>query len=64
MSEPNDGHVRVTFGCHRRLMPQDVMDFLVEVGEVGSPCASPIAATPVRIAEPSMPDVEIEMDNT
>ncbi|MED6200634.1 hypothetical protein PIB30_087130 [Stylosanthes scabra] len=30
----NDEHVHVTFGCHRRLMPQHVMDFLVEVGRI------------------------------
>ncbi|MED6162863.1 hypothetical protein PIB30_074463 [Stylosanthes scabra] len=46
----NDEHVRVTFGCHRRLMPQHVMDFLVEVGRI--PAGLPVAATPVRIAEP------------
>ncbi|MED6206863.1 hypothetical protein PIB30_030634 [Stylosanthes scabra] len=46
----NDEHVCVTFGCHRRLMPQHVMDFLVEVGRIlANP---PVAATPVRIAEP------------
>ncbi|MED6113323.1 hypothetical protein PIB30_069735, partial [Stylosanthes scabra] len=31
----NDEHVRVTFRCHHRLMPQHNMEFLVEVG--GSP---------------------------
>ncbi|MED6114381.1 hypothetical protein PIB30_079695 [Stylosanthes scabra] len=41
----NDEHVRVTFGCHRRLMPQHVMDFLVEVGRI--PVGLPVAATPV-----------------
>ncbi|MED6187431.1 hypothetical protein PIB30_076415 [Stylosanthes scabra] len=46
----NDEHVRVTFGCHHRLMPQHVMDFLVEVGRI--PASPPVAATPVRIAEP------------
>ncbi|MED6150434.1 hypothetical protein PIB30_072290 [Stylosanthes scabra] len=59
----NDEHVRVTFGCHRILMPQHVMDFLVEVGKAGSPCGPPVAATPVRIAELSMSDTEIAMDN-
>ncbi|MED6218544.1 hypothetical protein PIB30_027618 [Stylosanthes scabra] len=49
----NDEHVRVTFGCHRRLMPQHVMDFFVEVGEAGSPYGPPVAATPVCIAESS-----------
>ncbi|MED6188294.1 hypothetical protein PIB30_084607 [Stylosanthes scabra] len=42
----NDEHIRVTFRCHRRLMPQHVMDFLVEVGRI------PVAATPVWIADP------------
>ncbi|MED6147939.1 hypothetical protein PIB30_048555 [Stylosanthes scabra] len=46
-----------------RLMPQHVMDFLVEVGEAGSPCGLPVAAAPVRIAEPSVPDAKMEMDN-
>ncbi|MED6151683.1 hypothetical protein PIB30_084729 [Stylosanthes scabra] len=50
----NDEHVRVTFGCSRRLMPQHVMDFLVEVG--GSPSSPPVAATPVRIVEPPAPE--------
>ncbi|MED6172827.1 hypothetical protein PIB30_053585 [Stylosanthes scabra] len=45
----NDEHVRVTFECHCRLMPQHVMDFLVEVGRI--PAGPPVAATPVRIAE-------------
>ncbi|MED6182930.1 hypothetical protein PIB30_033247 [Stylosanthes scabra] len=40
------------------------MNFLVEVGKICSPCAPPIAATPVHIAEPSVPDVEMKMDNT
>ncbi|MED6131093.1 hypothetical protein PIB30_006714 [Stylosanthes scabra] len=44
----NDEHVRVTFGCHRRLMPQHVMDFLVQAGERLS--GPPVAATPVRVA--------------
>ncbi|MED6124413.1 hypothetical protein PIB30_058670 [Stylosanthes scabra] len=48
----NDEHVRVTFGCNRRLMPQHVMDFLVEVGR--SPAGLPVATTPVRIAEPPL----------
>ncbi|MED6161985.1 hypothetical protein PIB30_066071 [Stylosanthes scabra] len=30
----SDEHVHVTFGCHRRLMLQNVMDFLVEVGRI------------------------------
>ncbi|MED6114889.1 hypothetical protein PIB30_084935 [Stylosanthes scabra] len=34
------------------------------VGKAGSPCAPPVAATPVRIAELSVPGVEMEMDNT
>ncbi|MED6135692.1 hypothetical protein PIB30_049030 [Stylosanthes scabra] len=58
----NDEHVRVTFGCHRRLMPQHVMDFLVEVG--GSPSGPPVAATPVHITEPSVPKIEMMMDNS
>ncbi|MED6109716.1 hypothetical protein PIB30_036177 [Stylosanthes scabra] len=48
----NDEHVRVTFGCHRRLMPQHVIDFLVEVGRI--PAGPPVTATPVRIAEPPL----------
>ncbi|MED6196046.1 hypothetical protein PIB30_043639 [Stylosanthes scabra] len=48
----NDEHVRVTFGCHRRLMPQHVMDFLVEVGRIAA--GLPVAATPVQIAEPPL----------
>ncbi|MED6174054.1 hypothetical protein PIB30_065270 [Stylosanthes scabra] len=40
----NDEHVRVTFGCHRILMPQHVMDFLAEVGRI--PAGLPVAATP------------------
>ncbi|MED6152099.1 hypothetical protein PIB30_088741, partial [Stylosanthes scabra] len=46
----NDQHVRVTFECHRKLMPQHVMDFLVEVGRI--PAGLPVAVTPIRIAEP------------
>ncbi|MED6193634.1 hypothetical protein PIB30_021465 [Stylosanthes scabra] len=57
----NDKHVCVTFGCHRRLMPQHVMDFLVEVG--GSPCGPPVAATPVRIAEPSVPETAMDSES-
>ncbi|MED6136297.1 hypothetical protein PIB30_054734 [Stylosanthes scabra] len=60
----NVENVRVTFGCHRRLMPQYVMDFLVEVGEAGSPCGSPVAAALVCIAEPLVSDAEMEMDNS
>ncbi|MED6173408.1 hypothetical protein PIB30_058991 [Stylosanthes scabra] len=45
----NDEHVRVTFGCHHRLMPQHVKDFLVEVGR--NPSGPPVAAILVRIAE-------------
>ncbi|MED6225247.1 hypothetical protein PIB30_091848 [Stylosanthes scabra] len=52
----SDEHVRVTFGCHRRLMPQHVMDFLVDVGRV--PAGLSVAATPVRIAEPPAPETE------
>ncbi|MED6224674.1 hypothetical protein PIB30_086344 [Stylosanthes scabra] len=42
----NDEHVCVTFECHRRLMPQHVMDFLVEVGH--NPSGPPVAATLMR----------------
>ncbi|MED6161981.1 hypothetical protein PIB30_066067 [Stylosanthes scabra] len=55
----NDKHVRITFGCHRRLMPQHVMDFLVEVGRI--PASLPVAATLVRIAEPPTPETETAM---
>ncbi|MED6208427.1 hypothetical protein PIB30_044927, partial [Stylosanthes scabra] len=58
----NDEHVCVTFGCHRRLMPQHVMDFLVEVG--GNPSGPPVAATPVRIAKPPALETEAAMDNS
>ncbi|MED6139128.1 hypothetical protein PIB30_080967 [Stylosanthes scabra] len=54
----NDEHIRVTFDfkCHRRLMPQHIMDFSVEVVEVGCPSVPranepsglPFAATPFR----------------
>ncbi|MED6173888.1 hypothetical protein PIB30_063917 [Stylosanthes scabra] len=60
----NDEHVRVTFRCHCRLMPQHVMDFLVEVGEAGSPCGPPVTATPVCIAKSSVPDTKMAMDNS
>ncbi|MED6176540.1 hypothetical protein PIB30_089256, partial [Stylosanthes scabra] len=46
------------------LMPQHVMNFLVEVGETGSPCDPPIAAAPIRVAQPLVPDMEMEMDNS
>ncbi|MED6148230.1 hypothetical protein PIB30_051109 [Stylosanthes scabra] len=58
----NDEHVRVTFGCHRRLMPQHVMDFLVDVGRI--PAGLPVAATPVRIAEPPPPETEAAMGHS
>ncbi|MED6115807.1 hypothetical protein PIB30_094297, partial [Stylosanthes scabra] len=58
----NDEHVRVTFGCHHRLMPQHVMNFLVEVGS--NPSGPPVAATQVRIAEPPAPETEAAMDNS
>ncbi|MED6144581.1 hypothetical protein PIB30_017078 [Stylosanthes scabra] len=48
----NDEDVVVSFGCHRRLMPNHVMNFLVKVGEAGSPSGSPVAAAPVRVAIP------------
>ncbi|MED6159389.1 hypothetical protein PIB30_041957 [Stylosanthes scabra] len=48
----NEEHVRITFGCHRRLMPQHVMDILVEVDRI--PAGLPVAATPFRIAEPPL----------
>ncbi|MED6215817.1 hypothetical protein PIB30_001434 [Stylosanthes scabra] len=59
----NDEHVCVTFECHRRLMPQYVMDFLVEVGV--STYGPPVAATPIRTVEPSLPpETEIAVDNS
>ncbi|MED6165805.1 hypothetical protein PIB30_103120 [Stylosanthes scabra] len=58
----NDQHVRITFGCHRRLMPQHVMDFLVEVGRI--PAGLPVAATPVQIAEPPAPETEAAMGHS
>ncbi|MED6149611.1 hypothetical protein PIB30_064148 [Stylosanthes scabra] len=47
----------------KRFIPQHVMDLSVEVGEAGSPCGPHVAAAPFSVAEPSMPDVEMEMDN-
>ncbi|MED6159327.1 hypothetical protein PIB30_041410, partial [Stylosanthes scabra] len=38
--------------------------FLVEVGEASNPCSPPIAAAPVRIVEPSVPDSEMKMGNS
>ncbi|MED6194640.1 Estrogen receptor [Stylosanthes scabra] len=58
----NDEHVRVTFGCHCRLMPQHVMDFLVEVSRI--PAGLPVAATPVRIAESPTPETEAAMGHS
>ncbi|MED6207430.1 hypothetical protein PIB30_035726 [Stylosanthes scabra] len=58
----NDEHVRVTFGCHRRLIPQYVMDFLVQLGD--RPHGPPVAATPMRIAEPTMPEADTVMDKS
>ncbi|MED6177501.1 hypothetical protein PIB30_098694 [Stylosanthes scabra] len=58
----NDEHVRITFGFHHRLMPQHVMDFLVEVSRI--PVGLPVAATPVRIAEPPAPETEAAMGNS
>ncbi|MED6135366.1 hypothetical protein PIB30_045815 [Stylosanthes scabra] len=58
----NNEHVRVTFGFHRRLMPQHVMDFLVDVGRI--PAGQPVAATPVRIAEPPAPETEAAMGHS
>ncbi|MED6174444.1 hypothetical protein PIB30_069039 [Stylosanthes scabra] len=58
----NDEHVRVTFGCHRRLMPQHVMDFLVEVGRI--PAGLLVAATPVRIAESPASETKAAMGHS
>ncbi|MED6211934.1 hypothetical protein PIB30_078346 [Stylosanthes scabra] len=58
----NDEHVRVTFGCHHRLMPQHVMDFLFEVSRI--PAGLPVAATPVRIAEPPTPETDAAMGHS
>ncbi|MED6149186.1 hypothetical protein PIB30_060069 [Stylosanthes scabra] len=58
----NDEHVRVTFGCHRRLMPQHVMDFLVEVGRI--PAGLPVVATPIRIVEPPALETEVAMGHS
>ncbi|MED6198846.1 hypothetical protein PIB30_070346 [Stylosanthes scabra] len=58
----NDEHVRVTFGFHRRLMPQHVTEFLVEVGRI--PAGQPVAATPVQIPEPPPPETEAAMGNS
>ncbi|MED6170184.1 hypothetical protein PIB30_028418 [Stylosanthes scabra] len=45
-----------------RLMLQHVMDFLVDVGRI--PAGQPVAATPVRIAEPPAPETEAAMGNS
>ncbi|MED6149387.1 hypothetical protein PIB30_061846 [Stylosanthes scabra] len=58
----NDEHVRVTFVFHRRLMPQHVMDFLVDVGRI--PAAQSVAATTVQIAEPPAPETEAAMGHS
>ncbi|MED6135976.1 hypothetical protein PIB30_051728 [Stylosanthes scabra] len=55
--------------CILRMSPQIDVEpchrfFFIEVGEAGSPSGSPIAVAPVRIAEPSMPDTEMKMDNS
>ncbi|MED6188014.1 hypothetical protein PIB30_081893 [Stylosanthes scabra] len=42
-----------------RLMPQHVMDFLVDVGRI--PAGQPVAATSVRITEPPAPETEATM---
>ncbi|MED6141212.1 hypothetical protein PIB30_101022 [Stylosanthes scabra] len=52
---------KVGYRYLQRLMPQHVMDFLVEVGRI--PAGQPVAATPVRIAEPPTPETKTAMDN-
>ncbi|MED6216219.1 hypothetical protein PIB30_005481 [Stylosanthes scabra] len=52
-----DKHINVTFECHRRLMLQHVMEFLIEVVEAGRPSdphvnvmrGPPVTATPFQI---------------
>ncbi|MED6187453.1 hypothetical protein PIB30_076580 [Stylosanthes scabra] len=64
----NDEHVQVTFECHRRLMAETIMEFLVVADEAGSPSVpqsgeppgQPVHATLLCIAEPSGEGVEAE----
>ncbi|MED6184885.1 hypothetical protein PIB30_051767 [Stylosanthes scabra] len=61
-----DEHVHHTFECHRRLMPQHVMEFLVEVVEASNSNSSysnmlvgpPVASMLVRVAESNVADME------
>ncbi|MED6207328.1 hypothetical protein PIB30_034746 [Stylosanthes scabra] len=57
-------HLRGRFTAIRKvgLMPQHVMDFLVEVG--GSIYGPPVAATSVRAVGPSLPETEMAVDNS
>ncbi|MED6144846.1 hypothetical protein PIB30_019467 [Stylosanthes scabra] len=55
----NDEHVRVTFGCHHRLIPQYVMNFLVQLGD--RPRGPPVATTPMRMM---MPEADTAMDKS
>ncbi|MED6189564.1 hypothetical protein PIB30_097237, partial [Stylosanthes scabra] len=43
-------------------VPQHVMDFLVDVGHI--PAGQPVAATPIRIAEPPAPETEAAMGHS
>ncbi|MED6125560.1 hypothetical protein PIB30_069613 [Stylosanthes scabra] len=65
----NDEHVQVTFECHRRLMAETIMEFLVVADETGSPSVpqssespgTPIDVTPLCIAGPVGDGVEVEL---
>ncbi|MED6148186.1 hypothetical protein PIB30_050754 [Stylosanthes scabra] len=53
---------KVAYRYLQRLMPQHVMDFLVDVDRI--PAGQPVAATPVRIAEPPAPETEAAMGHS
>ncbi|MED6145015.1 hypothetical protein PIB30_021005 [Stylosanthes scabra] len=68
----NDEHVRVTFECHRRLMAETIMEFLVVAAEIGTssvPQSSeslepPINVTPLCIVGSVGDRVEAELGNS
>ncbi|MED6212650.1 hypothetical protein PIB30_085486 [Stylosanthes scabra] len=68
----NDEHVRVTFECHRRLMAETIMEFLVVVAEASSPSVPqpdeppgpPIHATPLWVVKPVGEGVEAEIGSS
>ncbi|MED6153350.1 hypothetical protein PIB30_101129 [Stylosanthes scabra] len=64
----NDEHIRVIFECHRRLMTETIIEFLVVAVETGTSSVpqssesprSPIDVTPLCIAGPIGDGVEAE----